>query len=143
MKHTYEQIAKRFTLTPDGDLCRIGSRSKAKLGTTKRDGFVRIIFEGVAYQASHIVVLLLTKKWPEGQVCYIDGDRSNINSFNLDDLPPKTASAYAMSVRVKDSDGVYYPSISEAARKVKRSPKSIRRAIDDKTFSAGKKWQIA
>ncbi len=135
-----KEIAIRFRLNGDGDLERVGRRNKAKLGTIKRDGFVRIIHNGKAYQASHIVYYLKNGHWPKGVLKYIDGDRSNINAGNLVDVPNEAAAATANSVKVVDSNGVVYDSITLAAKVVGRSQKSLRNAIRFNSSCAGRKW---
>lgn len=139
-RHTFEQIYRRFRLQLDGSLVRIGSRSKAKLGTTKHDGFKRIIYEGKCYQASHIVFLLKHGHWPKGQIMYRDKDKDNVNAANLIDVPLENVSASARSVPIQDSFGNCYDSISDASRKVGRSAKSITRALEDGRTSAGRHW---
>lgn len=135
-----KEISNRFRLDGDGNLQRVGSRNKGKLGTIKRDGFMRIIYNGKAYQASHIVYYLKNGNWPVGVLKYIDGDRANINAGNLVDVQNEAAAATANSVKVVDSNGVVYDSITLAAKAVGRSQKSLRNAIRFNSSCAGRKW---
>jgi hypothetical protein len=136
-------ITSRFRLTKTGDLERTGNRNKGKLGTTKRDGFIRVTYSGKAYQASHIVFYLKHGRWPCGVIRYLDGDRSNFNANNLAEISNTEAGASARNLPVKDSTGRVYKSVTEAAKSVNRSQKSIRNAIKFNSTCNGMKWSLA
>ena len=138
---TLEQIRARFALDEAGNLHRIGNRNKVKLGTTKRDGFVRIIFNGKAMQASHIVWALKTGEFPVGVICYIDGDRSNINAKNLELKSNEEAAARGAMKAVVNSKGEKFASITQAARAINRNARSLASAIKHGSMCAGVKWR--
>lgn len=139
--HTLEEIETRFRLTEEGKLQRIGKRNKNTIGTIKSDGFLRIIYRGVAYQASHLIFLLANKRWPVGMLLYKDGDRNNVQLSNLIENE-SGQKIIKEGKKIVDSEGNTYSSIADAARSVGKTPKSIKAVIEGRMKTCGgKKWK--